>query len=141
MWPWRSPLPPWGLTLCSPRSKSLVCSPSLPFCLLPTSVPTPNMYAKSLQLCQTLCNPMDWSPPGSSVQGFSPGKNTGVGCHALLQGILLTQGSNPSLITFPALTGGFFITTTIWEAHHLHRYHAFFSPSSADVGLAGHRCS
>ena len=28
----------------------------------------------------------------------SPGKNTGVGCHALLQGILLTQGSNPSLL-------------------------------------------
>ena len=27
----------------------------------------------------------------------SPGKNTGVGCHSLLQGIFLTQGSNPSL--------------------------------------------
>ena len=30
---------------------------------------------------------MDGSPPGSSVHGDSPGKNTGVGCHALLQGI------------------------------------------------------
>ena len=29
---------------------------------------------------------MDSSPPGSSVHGDSPGKNTGVGCHALLQG-------------------------------------------------------
>ena len=29
---------------------------------------------------------MDYSPPGSSVQGDSSGKNTGVGCHALLQG-------------------------------------------------------
>ena len=28
----------------------------------------------------------------------SPGKNTGVGCHFLLQGIFLTQGSNPSLL-------------------------------------------
>ena len=28
----------------------------------------------------------------------SPGKNTGVGCHALLQGIFLTQGSNPHLL-------------------------------------------
>ena len=37
--------------------------------------------------CQTLCNPMDWSPPGSSFHGDSPGKNTGVGCHVLLQGI------------------------------------------------------
>ena len=28
----------------------------------------------------------------------SPGKNTGAGCHALLQGIFLTQGSNPHLV-------------------------------------------
>ena len=28
----------------------------------------------------------------------SPGKNTGVGCHFLLQGIFLTQGSNPGLL-------------------------------------------
>ena len=28
----------------------------------------------------------------------SPGKNTGVGCHALLQGIFPTQGSNPGLL-------------------------------------------
>ena len=38
---------------------------------------------------------MDCSPPGSSVHGDSPGKNTGVGCHALFQGIFPTQGSNP----------------------------------------------
>ena len=30
-------------------------------------------------------SPMDWSPPGSSVHGGSPGYNTGAGCHALLQ--------------------------------------------------------
>ena len=52
---------------------------------------------KSLQLCPTLCNLMDCSPPGSSVHGDSPGKNTGVGCHALLQGIFPTQGLNPRL--------------------------------------------
>ena len=45
----------------------------------------------------TLCDPMDYSPPDSSVPGDSPGKNTGVGCHSLLQGIFLTQGSNPGL--------------------------------------------
>ena len=54
--------------------------------------------AKSLQLCLTLCNPMDCSPPGSSVHEDSPGKNNGVGCHALLQGIFLTQGLNPRLL-------------------------------------------
>ena len=36
------------------------------------------------QSCLTLCNPMDYSSPDSSVHGDSPGKNTGVGCHALL---------------------------------------------------------
>ena len=45
------------------------------------------VLAKSFQSCPTLCNPMDCSPPSSSVHG-----NTGVGCHALLQGILPTQG-------------------------------------------------
>ena len=35
--------------------------------------------------------------PGASVHGDSPGKNSGVGCHALLQGVFPTQGSNPGL--------------------------------------------
>ena len=39
-------------------------------------------------------------PPGASVHGDSPGKNTGVGCHALLQGIFPTQGSNPGLLHY-----------------------------------------
>ena len=49
------------------------------------------------QSCLTLFHPMDCSPPGSSVHEDSPGKNTGVGCHALLHGIFPTQGSNPGL--------------------------------------------
>ena len=49
------------------------------------------------QSCLILCDPMGCSPPGSSVHGDSPGKNTGVGCHALLQGIFPTQGSKPGL--------------------------------------------
>ena len=50
------------------------------------------------QSCPTLCNPMDCSLLGiSSVHGHSPSKNTGVGCHALLQGIFPTQGLNPGL--------------------------------------------
>ena len=53
--------------------------------------------------------------PGSSVHRDSPGKNTGVGGHALLQGIFLTQGSNPSP-TSPALAGRFFTTSATWEA-------------------------
>ena len=52
------------------------------------------LCAQSLQSCPTLCDPLDCSPPGSSVHGDSPGENTGVGCHALLQGVFQTQGSN-----------------------------------------------
>ena len=50
------------------------------------------------QSCLTLWDPMDCSPPGSSVHRDSPGKNTGVGSHSFLQGIFLTQGSNPGLL-------------------------------------------
>ena len=50
------------------------------------------------QLCLTLCHPVDGSLPGSSVHGDSPGKNSGVGSHAPLQGFFPTQGSNPGLL-------------------------------------------
>ena len=48
-------------------------------------------------ICDLICDPMDCSLLGSSVHGDSPGKNTGVGCHVLLQGIFPTQGLNPDL--------------------------------------------
>ena len=60
----------------------------------------PNVHANCAelcfvtQLCLTLSDPMDCSLPGSSVYGNSPCKNTGMGCHALLQGIFSTQESN-----------------------------------------------
>jgi len=47
------------------------------------------MNVKVIQLCPTLCNPMDYTVHG---------KNTGVGSRALLQGIFPTQGSNPGLL-------------------------------------------
>ena len=53
------------------------------------------MHAQSCLIC---CNSMDLSPPGSSVHGFFPGKNTRVGCHCLLQGIFLTQGWNSHIL-------------------------------------------
>ena len=53
------------------------------------------MKGKVAQSCLTLCDPMDcpWS---------SPGQNTGVGCHFLLQGIFLTQGLNLHLLCWQA---------------------------------------
>ena len=54
-------------------------------------------------LCSVLCldvqcYPMDCSLPGFSVHEDSSGKNTGVGCHALFQGIFPTQVSNLGLL-------------------------------------------
>ena len=63
------------------------------------------VHAKSLLLCPTLCDDMDCSPPGSSVHGDSPGKNTGVDGHFLLQRIFPTKGLNSHLLCllhFPA---------------------------------------
>ena len=88
------------------------------------------MCAKSLRLCQTLFDTKDCSPPGSSVHGDSPGKDNGVGSHALLQGIFLAQGSNPGLLMSPALAGGFFTTDATWEAR---KYAYVYSKTHLDV--------
>ena len=52
-------------------------------------------WPEASQSCLTLCDPMDCS---SSIRGIFLGKNTGMGCHFLLQGIFLTQESNPGLL-------------------------------------------
>ena len=61
-----------------------------PRCILPVGLVA--------QSGPTLCNPRDYSPPGTSVPGDSPGKNTRVGCHVLLQGIFPTQGLKACLL-------------------------------------------
>ena len=65
-----------------------------------------------IRSCLTLFDPMDCSPPGSSVHGDSPGKNTEVGCHALLQGIFPTQGSTQ----VSRIIGRFF---TVWATREV----------------------
>ena len=54
-------------------------------------------YVLSLSDMSDILQPMDCSPPGSSVHGDSPGKNIGVGCRTLFH--TLTQGSNPGLLS------------------------------------------
>ena len=76
-------------------------------------------HAKSLQSYQTLCNTMDCSPRGSSVHGDSPGKNTGVGCLALLQGIFPTQGSNLHLLQLLHCSQILYH----WATRYVHTYH------------------
>ena len=54
-----------------------------------TTTLIPLCYAKSLQSCLTLCDPIDGSPPGSPVPGILQARTlenpTGLGCHFLLQ--------------------------------------------------------
>ena len=61
---------------------------------------TANVERKLLTSAHGLAlrDPRDCSPPGSSVLGTFPGKNTGVGCLFLLQGSFPTQGSNLGLL-------------------------------------------
>ena len=59
------------------------------FCVVPCLV---------AQSCLTLCDPMDSNPPSLSVHGDFPGKNIGVGLHALPQVIFPTQILNPGLL-------------------------------------------
>ena len=63
------------------------------------------LCAKPLQACLILCDPMDCRPPVSSPWD-SPNKNTGVGCHFLLQGIFPTWGSNLCLLRVLHWQGG-----------------------------------
>ena len=92
------------------RSGSVTCIHVYPPFWIPFPLRSPQSIQYSSQccavlclvalLCPTLCNPMGWGLPSSSVHGDSPGKNTGVGCHALLQGDLPNSGTKPR---FPAL--------------------------------------
>ena len=69
-------------------------------------------YAKSLQSCPTL-QPHGPQPARLLCPWGSPDKNTGVGCHALLQGIFPTQGLNAGLF----IGGRLFTTSATWETH------------------------
>ena len=54
-----------------------------------------SVAAKSLQLCLTMCNTMDYSPARPLCSWDFPGNNTGVGCHALPPGDLPNLGIEP----------------------------------------------
>ena len=93
-----------------------------PLCTWPILLQVYKYYKSTVcvQLCLTLCDPMDCSLRGSLLpHGLSstrllcpwssPGKNTGVDCHFLL----LNPGMEPASLV---LAGGFFTTSAIWEA-------------------------
>ena len=73
------------------------------------------MCVKSLQLCPNLCDPVDCSPPGSSVHGILRQEYwSGLPCPP--SGGLPDPGIEPGSLMSPALAGGFFTTKAIWEA-------------------------
>ena len=55
----------------------------------------------SLSRVWLFCDPMDYSPPSSSVCGIFPGKSTGVGCHFLLH--VLRRRNLKSYLNLPSL--------------------------------------
>ena len=61
-----------------------------------------------VQWCLTLCNPMDSSPPGSSVQGILQARVLEQFAISYSRGIFPTQGSKLQSLASPALAGGFF---------------------------------
>ena len=64
------------------------------------------LSATSLQLCPILGNPVDYSPPSSSVHGILQARILEwVGCHFLLQGGLLNPGFFSTSATWEALSG------------------------------------
>ena len=73
------------------------------------------MCAKSLQSCPTLCYPMDCSLPGSSVHGILQARILEWVAMSFSRGS--SQPMDGTLVSMsPALSGGFFTTSTTWEA-------------------------
>jgi len=83
----------------------------MPSFLFPSSLHVP---ANSLQSCSTLCDPMDCSPPGSSVHGILQARILEWAAISSCKRIFLTQGLNAILMS-PALAGKFFTTSV--EVH------------------------
>ena len=71
--------------------------------------------------CPTLCDPTDRSPPGSFVREDSLGENTGVGCHAFLQGVFPTR----DWTQVSGIAGGFFPSWATREAHWIRTTFSF----------------
>ena len=119
----------WSLVWEDPLKKEMATHSSIPAWEIPQTEEPDGLQsmgsqrvgrAKLLQSCPTLCSPVDRGRPGCSVYGIFPGKNIGVGCHFLLQGIFLTDpGIKPTSLTSPALAGRFFTTSATWKSQRV----------------------
>ena len=73
------------------------------------------VQAKSLQSCLTLCRPIDYSPPGSSIHGILQARILEWAVIPPSKGSSWPRDQTRSLLS-PALAGRFFTTSTTWEA-------------------------
>ena len=98
----------WSHTTCHRQSvqfsKYLLCCSCGPSSVLMLGT---CVRAQTLQSCPTLCDPMDFSPPGASIHGILQASILEWVAMPSLQGIFLTQGWNLHLLTSPALAGKF----------------------------------
>ena len=69
----------------------------------------------SFQSCPTLCDPMDYSPPDFSLHGILQARKLEWVAMPFSRGSS-QPGIEPMSLTSPALAGGFFTTSTTWEA-------------------------
>ena len=99
--------------ICSaflPSPKPLVTTALI--CLQPMHV-----YMLSLFSCVWLCDPLDYSLPGSSVHGILQARILEWVTATPSSRDLPSPGIKPSSLTSPAQAGGFFTTHDTWEAH------------------------
>ena len=96
-------------------------------------------YCLAAQSCPTLCDPTDCSPPGSSVHGDSPGKNTGVGCHAFLQGS--SQSRDQTHVSCSSCTSGrFFTAEPLGKAIYDNLNHSKYNYFNESTWKSSHLC-
>ena len=90
---------------------------------LETSLPTSDglacRHAKLLQLCLTLCDPMDCIAHQAALSTWFSREEYWSGLPCPPPGDLPTPGTEPMTLTSPALAGGFFTTSASWEAQGL----------------------
>ena len=100
---------------------------NLGLCQNPSIVSDPVVHVCTLSCfsCVQLCAILWTVAHQAPLSMDSSGKNTGVGCYALLHGIFLTQGPNSHLLLSSALAGRFFTTSATWEAEAQSYYKSF----------------
>ena len=132
MWDLGSPSQRWNL--CPLQWECRVLTTQLPRKWFSWPANQHCLHAKLLQSCLTLCDPMDYSPPGSFVHGILQARiQEWLPCPP--PGHLPYPGTEPASLLSPALAGGFFTTSTTWEAHALYSYFIYSSKVGKNVYL------